>query len=215
MPLAVLDQVGDRDELEAVALAEPDEVGHAGHRPVVVHDLAHDARRREPGEAREVDRGLGLAGALRARRRRARGAGRRGPAETRSCGVDVGSTATWIVRARSAAEMPVETPSRASIETVNAVPNCASFWSVIWRSPSSSQRSGVRQRQIRPRPWVAMKLTASGRHELGGDRQVALVLAVLVVHDDDEAARADLVDRLLDGGERARLGLGHGVTGSS
>ena len=58
--------------------------------------------------------------------------------------------------------MPVETPSRASIETVNAVPNCASFWSVIWRSPSSSQRSGVRQRQISPRPWMAMKLTASG-----------------------------------------------------
>ena len=70
--------------------------------------------------------------------------------------------ATWIVCARSAAEMPVVTPSRASIETVNAVPNCASFWSVIWRSPSSSQRSGVRQRQISPRPWVAMKLTASG-----------------------------------------------------
>ena len=29
--------------------------------------------------------------------------------------------ATWIVRARSAAEMPVVTPSRASIEIVNAV----------------------------------------------------------------------------------------------
>jgi hypothetical protein len=84
------------------------------------------------------------------------------PGETRSYGVDVGSTATWIVRARSAAEIPVETPSRASIETVKAVPNCASFWSVIWRRPSSSQRSGVRQRQIRPRPCVAMKLTASG-----------------------------------------------------
>jgi hypothetical protein len=29
--------------------------------------------------------------------------------------------ATWIVRARSFAEMPVSMPSRASIETVNAV----------------------------------------------------------------------------------------------
>ena len=64
--------------------------------------------------------------------------------------------------ARSWAEIPVETPSRASIETVNAVPKGVSFWSVIWRRPSSSQRSGVRQRQISPRPWVAMKLTASG-----------------------------------------------------
>ena len=58
--------------------------------------------------------------------------------------------------------MPVETPSRASIETVKAVPNGVSFWSVIWRSPSTSQRSGVRHRQISPRPCVAMKLTASG-----------------------------------------------------
>ena len=54
------------------------------------------------------------------------------------------------------------TPSRASTETVNAVPNGVSFWSVIWRSPSSSQRSSVRQRQTRPRACVTMKLTASG-----------------------------------------------------
>ena len=58
--------------------------------------------------------------------------------------------------------MPVEIPSRASIETVNAVPCGASFCSVICRRPSSSQRSAVRQRQMSPRPWVAMKLTASG-----------------------------------------------------
>ena len=37
------------------------------------------------------------------------------------------SMATWMVRARSWAEMPVVTPSRASIETVKAVPNCAVF----------------------------------------------------------------------------------------
>ena len=46
-----------------------------------------------------------------------------------------------------------------------------------------------------------------GRDELGGDREVALVLAISVVDDDDEAARADVLDRLLDGGERRR-GLG-------
>ena len=49
-----------------------------------------------------------------------------------------------------------------------------------------------------------------GRRELGRDRQVALVLAVLVVDDDDEAAGADVLDRLLDGGERA---LGARVSG--
>ena len=45
------------------------------------------------------------------------------------------------------------------------------------------------------------------RRELGRDREVALVLAILVVDDDDEAALADLLDRLLDGREGA-LGAG-------
>ena len=67
-----------------------------------------------------------------------------------------------MVCARSAAEMPVETPSRASIETVNAVSYRVRFWSVIIVRPSSSQRSGVSDRQIRPRAWVAMKLIAAG-----------------------------------------------------
>ena len=93
--------------------------------------------------------------------RRAR-SGKMWPGWTRSRGPEDGSTATWIVCARSCAEMPVVTPSRASTVTVNAVPNGVSFWSVIWRSPSSSQRSSVRQRQTRPRACVTMKLTASG-----------------------------------------------------
>ena len=73
-----------------------------------------------------------------------------------------GAIATWIVWLRSAAEMPVVTPSRASIETVKAVPSGASLCSVIGRRPSLSARSSVRQRQIRPRACVAMKLIVSG-----------------------------------------------------
>jgi len=59
---AVLDQVGDRDHPQPVLLAVRHEVGHARHRPVLVHDLADDAGRNEPGEPGEVDRRLGLAG---------------------------------------------------------------------------------------------------------------------------------------------------------
>ncbi len=43
------------------------------------------------------------------------------PGCTRSEGPLSGSIATWMVCARSAAEMPVVTPSRASTDTVNAV----------------------------------------------------------------------------------------------
>src|SRR5262245_127971 len=88
--------------------------------------------------------------------------GKMWPGWTRSSGPECGSIATWTVRARSAAEIPVVTPSRASTETVKAVWNGASFFAAIRSSPSSLQRSSVSARQIRPRPWVAMKLIASG-----------------------------------------------------
>ena len=79
-----------------------------------------------------------------------------------TAGVEPGSIATWIVCARSAAEIPVVTPSRASTETVNAVCSGASFLAAIRSRPSSSQRSRVSGRQISPRPSLAMKLIASG-----------------------------------------------------
>jgi hypothetical protein len=55
-------------------LAVRDQVRNAGHRPVLVHDLADDAGRVEAGEPREIDRGLGLTAALEhATRARAQG----------------------------------------------------------------------------------------------------------------------------------------------
>src|SRR3954447_14318862 len=83
------------------------------------------------------------------------------PEWMRSCR-SFAETATWIVRERWWAEIPVVTPSRASIVFMKAVPSGVSLCSVIGRSPSSSQRSSVRQTQISPRACVAMKLTASG-----------------------------------------------------
>ncbi|MEZ4393520.1 MAG: hypothetical protein R3A48_20820 [Polyangiales bacterium] len=84
------------------------------------------------------------------------------PGDTRSSGFASGETATRMVCARSAAEIPVETPSRASMLTVNAVPREARFFSTIIGRRSSSQRSSVRVRQMRPRACFAMKLIASG-----------------------------------------------------
>ena len=75
---------------------------------------------------------------------------------------DASSMATAMVCARSWAEMPVVTPSRASIETVNAVENrLLFFWGISWR-PRWAARSPVMARQIRPRPNLAMKLIVSG-----------------------------------------------------
>ena len=74
----------------------------------------------------------------------------------------VGSTATCIVCAWSCTLMPVVTPSRASIVTVNGVSWGVSFLAVISSRPSSSQRSAVSARQIQPPAWRVMKLIASG-----------------------------------------------------
>ena len=91
-----------------------------GHRAVVVHDLADHAGRGEARQTRQVDRGFGVAGAHQhaavARHQREDVAGRHDVLRAAR-----GSIATAMVRARSAAEMPVVTPSRASIETVKAV----------------------------------------------------------------------------------------------
>src|SRR5690606_26873370 len=71
------------------------------------------------------------------------------------------ATAACTVRARSAAEIPVVTPSAASIETVNLVPKPDPLRGAISGSLSSSQRSRVIGMQIRPRACLAMKLMCS------------------------------------------------------
>ena len=86
------------------------------------------------------------------------------PGLSRSSGRVLGSIATRTVCARSAAEMPVVVPCFASIGTQKAVPNFALFCSspTISGMRSSSSRSAVIGRQMRPRPKRAMKLIASG-----------------------------------------------------
>ncbi len=79
-----------------------------------------------------------------------------------------GSIATATVRARSWAEMPVVTPSRASIDTVKAVSCREELEAAIIGNPRASSRSPGSVRQISPRPWVAMKLIAFGVHICAG-----------------------------------------------
>ena len=70
--------------------------------------------------------------------------------------------AVLIVKDLSAADIPVLTPSVASIETVNAVSNLPSFLLSISDKPNFSDWLRVRDKQINPLPYFAIKLIASG-----------------------------------------------------
>ena len=190
---AIADQAGHRDHLQAVPLAEFGELRHARHGAVRVHDFADDAAGFESGQARQIDGGFGLPGANQhaafARAQRKHVAGTRQIARAAA-----GAIAVRMVCARSAAEIPVVTPSAASIDSQNAVPKRDVFMGEISGRCSASQRSGASARQISPRPCVGHEVDRLGRDELGGHGEVAFVFAVFVVDHDQHAAGAEFLD---------------------
>ena len=187
----------------AVPLAVGDEVGHAGHRPVLVHDLADDAGRVQAGEPGEVDGRLGLAGAASTPPSRAR-SGKTWPGLTRSCGVDVRVDCD-LDRARAVGGGDAGGHALAGLDrhrergaerrlVVLGHLAQAELVAALLGQAEADQAARVRGHEV----------DRLGRRELGGDDEVALVLAVGVVDDDDELAVADVLDRLLDRGERRR-----------
>src|SRR5919106_12131 len=76
--------------------------------------------------------------------------GKTWPGCTRSCRSDAGSIAILMVRARSAAEIPVVTPWRASIDTVNAVSKADSFLAAMSSRPTSSHTTTIRPARMSP-----------------------------------------------------------------
>ncbi len=84
--------------------------------------------------------------------------GKMWPGWCRSDGLALGFTAVRMVCARSCAEMPVVTPSAASMLTVKLVWNWAVLACTIGARPRSAARVRVSGRHTRPRPWVTMKL---------------------------------------------------------
>src|SRR5206468_8256630 len=210
-PTSILDQVGDGDQLDVVASAELDEVGDSRHRPVVLHYLAHDARGVEACKPREVDRGFRLARAL-------EHAALAGPQREDMAGVD---EVAWALRRvdsdldRARAVLRRD-PGRDSVAGLDrdrerglerclvAVGHLAQseLVAALLGQWEADQAAGVRGHEV----------DRLGRRELGGDRQVALVLAVGRVDHDHELSLPNVLDRVLDRGEQRRLlvcGLGH------
>ena len=111
-----------------------------------------------------------------------------------------------MVCARSAAEMPVVTPSRASMDSQNAVPNCEVF-SRGHQAEAQVLQPLLGQRQAdQSAPVLRHEIDGFGRDFLGRHGQVAFVFAVFVVHHHHHPPLADLVDGGLDIAEWGSLG---------
>ena len=205
---AVGDEVGDGDHLQVVALAVLDEVADARHRAVVVHDLADDAGGVQAGEPREVDRGLGLADALEhaagAALQREDVAGLDEVAR-RGLGVDRDlDRARAVVRrdARRDAFARLDRDRERRLErrlVLRGHEVEAELVAALRGEAEADEPAAVRGHEVH----------GLGGRELRGHREIALVLAILVVADDDHLARADVLERLVDRRERAVLRGAH------
>ena len=194
----VLDEVPDRNHLEAVRGRELRQLRHARHAAVLVEDLADDACRVAPRQPGEVDRGLGVAGAPQnttphraqgknvARTREVVGAHERVDERADRDGTVVGRGAGGDSplgvhgdRERGAHGGGIVGDHHRDLELVQTL---------------------TEQRDADQAPTVLRHEVHRFRgHPVGRHHEVAFVLAIFVVHDEEDAPLTDLLDALLDG----------------
>ncbi len=88
--------------------------------------------------------------------------------------------------------MPVVTPLAASIDTVNAVPCAVPLRAAIGGSCRRSQRSRVSVRQTQAARVLGHEVDAVGADVVGREDQVAFVLPIFLVDQDDHAAGSEV-----------------------
>ncbi len=198
-PLAlapVADELFDGAHAQLVPAREPEQLGQARHLAVVAHDLADDADRAAAGELHEVHGRLGVARALQyaARLRAQRKDVARLHEVVRHCGRfghhPDGASAVGCADARAHASRSVHAHLEIRAKRLAVLrdhPLDAEL-----REPSGCGRNA-------DQPASVNFMGVLGRHD-----EVALVLAVRVVHHDDHAATPDVGE---DGVERVEGNL--------
>lgn len=205
---AVGDQVLDGDDRQAVLAGERDQFGQAQHPAVLAGDLDDGSGRAQSREAGEVDGGLGVAVAY----EYAAGAGaqRKDVAGADEVGGLGGAAREQLERG-------------GPVGRRDAGAHSVGGRGVDGDGERRLHRLGVvldHLREAEPVQFVALhggadQSAAFAHHEgddlggrlLGGDDEVALVLAVLVVDDHDGAAGRDVGDGLFDRVEHGVLEL--------
>ena len=204
---AVGNKVGDGGDLEPVQLGKGDEIGGPRHRAVVLHDLAHHPCGVEPREACDVDGGLGVSGADQyaavSRAHRKNVSRRRDvvPARGRIDGHHYG---TGAVRRRDPGGDAFAGLDRFGERGVMA----RKIFAHHQRQPQLIRPPAGQRQADQPAPVHGHEVYGLGRRFFGRDDQVALVLTLLVVDEDDHLALAHVGHHLLDG-RQLRIGV-HG-----
>jgi len=197
---AVADQIRDREHFEFVLAAKFDQLRHAGHRAVFIHDFADHAGGREAGDAGQINGGLGLPGA----NENAAVAGAQGKHVARaseilraSLGIDSGENGDGAIGGADAggdAELGVDGFAEGG---------------AVHRGIDRRHKGKIKLVATLFGERQADQSAAKFRHEVDGFRsdffgsegKIAFVLAVFVVDQDDHAPLADFFDGFFDGAE--------------
>ena len=192
------DDLGDADDVDAVPGGELLQLGHPGHGAVLVHDFADDAGGLQPGQLGQVHDGLRLAGAHEhAALLVAEGEQVAGARQLLRRGVRV--------EERLGGEGPVVggDAGGGALEGIDGDGEGGEVAGGVVGDHHGQvqllEPPGGEGHADEPAGVLAHEVDGLGRGELGADGQVALVLPVLVVDDDDELAGPDVFDCLLHG----------------
>ena len=194
----VRDQVGDRAKLQVVPLRERYQVRQPRHGAVVVHDLADHRCRVQAGLARDVDRRLGVAGAHQ------RAALARHQREDVARRDDVVAAAFRIDRHRDGARAVMRRDAGGDAlarldrdgerglvprAVVRAHQRQAELLDALAGHREADQAARVARHEV----------DRVGRGELRRHDEIAFVLPVLVIDQDEHAAVARFLDQFIGG----------------
>ncbi len=200
---AVADQIGDGAHFEAVLLAEDFEFGSSGHFAVFAHDFADDGGGFEAGDSAEIHAALGLTGAD-------------------ECSAVSGAEGVDVSRAKEVVGLGVvgdgNLDGGGTVFGADAGGDTKAFGGIDGDGEGGSELGGVVFGLAMESEAIALfggerkadESSAMGDHKVdgfGGDElssvdEVALVLAVLIINQDNGSPRFQLFDGLWNTHER-------------
>ena len=205
---AIVNQIGDRADFEAVLLRELQQIGQARHLAVVFEDFADDGRRRHASELREIASGFGVAGAH--QHAAALSSQRENVARLHDIFGFRIALDRCVHRARTIRGGDAGSHSVSRFDRYGEVG--AHLRAVVEHHRRQIQLSAALFGEREADQAAAIlrhEVDRGRRRELRGHHQIALVLAVFLIDQDHHAPGLDLRDDLRDAADRHDISSRH------